>query len=276
MNAGRSLLAGAGLHAILDTYLHPADPEAPSIGVPDLTDTLQALEQHARAALEAADRVQSLAAAVEFGDPVDERAIARAALDAAEAEDAAQGCVRAIGTALLGATSQQGDADLVHLHEHAASCAIADGTLEVRLGQDDWPFEADTRAALLTEVAGICCRLLLEEADDEHTLVSWELPNGSFLTLEGDTRGICVLAQDSAHAVAYDAGAEAVLVHVGWPEGSFHGPTLTATTEWYADEGGLVVSEIAHLVVGTLIDVLGATDVAALTRSASLALADTL
>jgi len=36
------------------------------------------------------------------------------------------------------------------------------------------------------------------------------------------------------------------------------------------------VSEIAHLVVGTLIDVLGATDVGTLTRSASLTPADTL
>lgn len=246
------------------------------ISVPDLATTLQVLEDHARAALDAAGRVSTLAAAAEFGDPVDTQAIARAAIAAAEAEDGAQACVRAIGTALLGATSQQGDSDLVQTHEHAASCAIVDGVLEVRLGQDEWPFEATTRAGLITEVAGICCRLLLEEADDEHTLASWELPNGSFLTLEGDTRGICVLAQDSAHAVPFDPGIEAVLLHVGWPEGSFHGPTLTASTEWYTEEGDFYVSEIAHLVVDTLIDVLGATDVGELSRSSSLALADTL
>lgn len=246
------------------------------IGVPDLVVIVRALEEHAHTALAAADRATALVGAAEHGDAIDEDALAAAVEEAEGAADATQRCVRALATCVLGATSQQGASDAVHLHEHAASLAIVEAAEEIRLAEDAWPVLAATRAELVTEVAGICCRLLLEEADDEHTLVSWELPNGAFVTLEGDTRGICVLAQDSAHAVAYDTGAEAVLNHVGWPEGSFHGPTLTATTEWYADEGGLVVSEIAHLVVGTLIDVLGAADVRELTRTCTFASADTL
>ncbi|MFM7617558.1 MAG: hypothetical protein ACKO72_08905 [Actinomycetes bacterium] len=246
------------------------------IGVPDIEVIASALEQNAHAALAAADRAGTLAGTAAYGDPIDEDALEAAVDEAAGAADAAQRCVRALGSCVLGATSQQGPSDAVHLHEHAASLAIVEATEDIRLGEDAWPALAATRAELVTEVAAVCCRLLLEEADDEHTLVSWELPNGSFVTLEGDTRGICILTQDSAHSGGFDAGAAAVLTHLGWPDGSFHGPTLTASTEWYVEDEGVVVSEIAHLVVGTLIEVLGATDVGGLTRTRTLASADTL
>ena len=217
----------------------------------------------------------AIAGAADFGDPVDGTAHAAAATAATTAVASVQATVRALGTVVLGATSQQGDSDAVHLHEHVACTAVADAAEGLRVGEEELPIEAHTRAELLTEVAGVCCRLLIEEADDDHSFVSWTLPNGSFITLEGDTRGICVLAQDVGGSVELDAGTEAVLLHVGWPEGTFHGATLTATTEWYVEEDAIVVGEIARLIVGTLIDVFGG-DPAEVTRALSLASADTL
>lgn len=275
-DAARALLTGTGLLAILQQYTEPLDPEAPVIGVPDVEVIASALERSAHAALAAADRAVAIAGAAELGDEIDETALADAVNAASSAADAAQRCLRALGTCVLGATSQQETSDGVHLHEHAASVAIVEAAEDIRLGEDAWPALAATRAELVTEVAAVCCRLLLEEADDEHTLVSWELPNGSFVTLAGDTRGICTLAEDVERTDELDAGTAAVLTHLGWPEGSFGGPKISACTEWYVEDEGVVVSEIARLVVGTLIEVLGATDVGELTRTRTLASADTL
>lgn len=246
------------------------------IGVPDLVVIVRALEEHAHTALAAADRATALVGAAEHGDAIDEDALAAAVEEAEGAADATRRCVRALATCVLGATSQQGASDAVHLHEHAASLAIVEAAEEIRLAEDAWPVLAATRAELVTEVAGICCRLLLEEADDEHTLVSWELPNGAFVTLAGDTRGLCILAEDVAGSDRFDAGTAAVLTHLGWPEGSLRGPTTSASSEWYVDDDAVIVSEIAHLVVGTLVEVLGAADVRELTRTCTFASADTL
>lgn len=184
--------------------------------------------------------------------------------------------MRALGTVLLGATSQQLDSAAVHLHEHVAAVGVVRASGGLRLGADRWPAVATNRAELVTEVAGVCCRLLSEHPLDDHSCAAWELPSGSFVSVEGDARGITVCAQDSAGDVALDAGTAAVLRHVGWPEDSIEGPTLAATVDWNTDDDAIVVAEIAGLVVGTLVDVLGADDVRSLTRDLDLVPADTL
>jgi hypothetical protein len=273
--AARLLLTGLGLVEILRSYTEVSDPEAPVIGVPDVSGLVAALQQDADAALAAADRTAAIAGSAEFGEPVDGSALSAASGAAAEASLAVATTVRAIATIVLGATSQQAASDAVHLHEHTACVAVSDASEGERVGDAAIPVTIGTRAELLTEVAGVCCRLLLEEADDDHSFYSWELPNGSYLSLEGDTRGLCVVAQAKDDSDRLDAGTEAVLLHVGWPEGSFHGEPLTASTAWYLDEDGVVVAEVATLIVGTLVDVFGG-DPAELTRLVSVVPADTL
>lgn len=274
VESARLHLLGQGLDNLVQRFRDPSDPEAPVISIPNTQPFVAALEASALSSWLAANRAGLIAYEIELGGEPDFDAILRAVQESEESHSAAAAALRTLATALLGVTSQNGDNDEIHFYEHAATMALTQASQNgERFGSDQWVLQGSTRAELVTEVAGICCRLLCEEADDEHSYAAFETPSGSWVALEGDTRGIVLMTNDSGNELTLDVGTRALLDRIGWTELSLQGDVLLATADFTENPA---TSEIAALVASTLFDVYGITDATTLKRSSNLVPSDTL
>ncbi len=274
VESARLHLLGQGLDNLIQRFRDPSDPEAPVISIPNTQPFVAVLEESARSSWLAANRAGLIAREIELGNEPDFDAILRAVQESENDYAAAAATLRALATALLGVTSQNGDNDEIHFYEHVATMALTHASQNgERFGSDQWVLQGSTRAELVTEVAGICCRFLCEDFDDEHSYAAFETPSGSWVSLEGDPRGIIVMTNDSGHELTLDAGTRAVLERIGWTESSLQGDVLLATADFTENP---VTSEIAALVASTLFDVYGIDNASILERRSTLVPSDTL
>jgi hypothetical protein len=259
---------------LIQRFRDPSDPEAPVISIPNTQPFVAALEASALSSWLAANRAGLIAREIELGSEPDFDAILRAVQESENDYAAAAATVRALATALLGVTSQNGDNDEIHFYEHVATMALTHASQNgERFGSDQWVLQGRTRAEVVTEVAGICCRFLSEDFDDEHSYAAFQTPSGSWVSLEGDPRGIVVMTNDSGHELTLDVGTRAVLDRIGWTEASLEGDVLLATADFAENPA---TSEIAELVASTLFDVYGIDDASILERRSTLVPSDTL
>lgn len=274
VESARLHLLGQGLDNLIQRFRDPSDPEAPVISIPNTQPFVAVLEASALSSWLAANRAGLIAREIELGSEPDFDAILHAVQESENDYAAAAATLRSLATALLGVTSQNGDNDEIHFYEHVATMALTQASQNgERFGSDQWVLKGSTRAELVTEVAGICCRFLCEDFDDEHSYAAFETPSGSWIALEGDTRGIVLMTNDSGHELTLDVGTRAVLDRIGWTESSLEGEVLLATADFAENPA---TSEIAALVASTLFDVYGITDAATLKRSSNLVPSDTL
>ncbi|MEN9595364.1 MAG: hypothetical protein RLY23_1847 [Actinomycetota bacterium] len=274
VESARLHLLGQGLDNLIQRFRDPSDPEAPVISIPNTQPFVAVLEASALSSWLAANRAGLIAREIELGSEPDFDAILHAVQESENHYAAAAATLRALATALLGVTSQNGDNDEIHFCEHAAAIALALASQNgERFGSDQWVLQGSTRAELVTEVAGICCRFLCEDFDDEHSYAAFETPSGSWVSLEGDPRGIVVMTNDSGHELTLDVGTRALLDRIGWTESSLQGDVLLATADFTENP---VTSEIAALVASTLFDVYGIDDASILERRSTLVPSDTL
>lgn len=274
IDAGADFVAATGLAALLDRYRFPTEFEEPDVAVPDVAGITEHVERRATEALLAADRAYRIAETLDDEDDPGFADLTAAAADAAAAAGGLRTDVRALGTLLLGVTSQQSESDAVHLIEHAVSLEVAARCEDTRLG-DDLPVpSATTEDELVTEIAGYACRLLCEQHDRRVSTIRLTAPadTGSallrdgILEISGDEgqievtiTGEALLDQDAFIAALALAGWEYLAVDTDALEQG----TVDIDTLFVAP---VTVSEVAHLVVRTLVDILGATDITAVDR----------
>ena len=274
VESARLHLAGQGLDNLVQRFRDPSDPEAPVIAIPDTQPLVALLEASALSSWLSANRAGLIAREIELGSEPDFDAILEAVQQGEASYSVSAASVRALAAALLGVTSQNSDNDEIHFYDHVAAVALGLASQNgERFGSDDWVLHGRTRAEVATEVAGICCRFLCEDFDDEHSYAAFETPSGSWVSLEGDPRGILVITNDSGHELTLDVGTRAVLDRIGWSEPTLEGDVLVARADFAENP---VTSEIAELVTSTLFDVYGITDATTLKRSRDLVPSDTL
>jgi len=274
VESARLHLLGQGLDNLIQRFRDPSDPEAPVISIPNTQPFVAVLEASALSSWLAANRAGLIAREIELGSEPDFDAILHAVQESENDYAAAAATLRALATALLGVTSQNGDNDEIHFYEHVATMALTHASQNgERFGSDQWVLQGRTRAEVVTEVAGICCRFLCEAFDEEHSYAAFETPSGSWVSLEGDPRGIVVMTNDSGHELTLDVGTRAVLDRIGWTESSLQGDVLLATADFTENPA---TSEIAELVASTLFDVYGIDDASILERRSTLVPSDTL
>ncbi len=274
VESARLHLAGQGLDNLVQRFRDPSDPEAPVIAIPNTQPLVALLEASALSSWLSANRAGLIAREIELGSEPDFDAILEAVQEGEASYSTAAASVRALAAALLGVTSQNGDNDEINFYEHVAAIALAVASPNgERFGSDQWVLQGSTRAELVTEVAGICCRFLCEYPDDEQSCAAFETPSGSWIALKGDPRGIVVITNDSGHELTLDVGTRAVLDRIGWSEPTLEGDVLVARADFTENP---VTSEIAELVASTLFDVYGITDATTLKRSRDLVSSDTL
>jgi hypothetical protein len=274
VESARLHLTGQGLDNLVQRFRDPSDPEAPVISIPNTQPLVALLEAAALNSWLAANRAGLIAREIELGSEPDFDSILQAVQESEASYSTAAASVRALATAVLGVTSQNCDNDEIHFYEHAAAIALSVASPHgERFGSDDWVLQGRSRAEVVTEVAGICCRLLCEDFDDDHSYAAFETPSGSWVSLEGDPRGIFVVTKDVGHELTLDAGTRALLDRIGWSDSSLEGDALLASVVFSENP---VTAEIAELVTSTLFDIYGVEDASTLKRISDLVPSDTL
>ena len=274
VEAGGDFIAATGIATLLDRYRFPTEYEAPVVAVPDTVAIVERIEQRATEALLAADRAYRIAETLDGDDDPGVADLAAATSDASALAGGLQTDVRALGTLLLGVTAQQNESDAVHLVEHAVVLEVALRSEDTLLG-DDLPIPAgQSEAELLTEIAGYVSRLLCEAPDRRGSAIRLVAPagaesstvRGGTIEISGDTT--CIDVTITGELLVDHDDLLVALALAGWdlveldPDTPAPGP-LDVSTTFIAP---VTVSEVARVVVRTLVDVLGADDVTAVDR----------
>ncbi len=261
-------LTGQGLQSLVEKLRSPSDAEAPVVAILETAHLTTALENAALGAWLAANRANLIAREVDLGSEPDLYALQAAVCEGEDSRNAAGRSVRTIASALLGITSQYGDSDEISYFEHAASISLAGPTgFSEPFADDEWVLKGSTRAELITEVAGICCRLLCEDPEFASSCVTFETTSGSWICLEADSEKVLVSTKDIGHQLTLDAGTQAVLDRIGWTEATEAGTELVATVDF---KDCPATSQIAALVADTLFDLYAIEDALTLKRTATL------